>query len=314
MTENKSIKFKLDGTDIEAMPGESILQVANRSGIEIPQLCFKQGFRVEGNCRACMVEIDGERVLAASCCRQPEPGMDVKSTSLRARSAQKMVVELLMSDMPKQQLSDSSMPSEFDNWCEKLDINQTRFKARVQPDSDLSNPAIEVNLSRCIQCTRCVRACREEQVNGVIGFASRGHKTKVVFDLDDELAVSSCVSCGECVQACPTGALKNRHENSHCIPHKKVDTACPYCGVGCLLTYNVHKGKITHVDGRDGPSNHSRLCVKGRFGFDYINHPGRLTRPLIRRDGVNKTSQLIPRSELGRSTGFCGKWTNYYSS
>jgi len=298
MTENKSIKFKLDGTDIEAMPGESILQVANRSGIEIPQLCFKQGFRVEGNCRACMVEIDGERVLAASCCRQPEPGMDVKSTSLRARSAQKMVVELLMSDMPKQQLSDSSMPSEFDNWCEKLDINQTRFKTRVQPDSDLSNPAIEVNLSRCIQCTRCVRACREEQVNGVIGFASRGHKTKVVFDLDDELAVSSCVSCGECVQACPTGALKNRHENSHCIPHKKVDTACPYCGVGCLLTYNVHKGKITHVDGRDGPSNHSRLCVKGRFGFDYINHPGRLTRPLIRRDGVNKTSQLIPPQEM----------------
>lgn len=294
------INFMLDGHSLEAVEGESILQAAACANIQIPHLCFKQGYRADGNCRACMVEIKGERVLAASCCRQPVEGMEVHSTNERARKAQKMVLELLRSDMPEKAEPPLTGSSELDNWCEKLKITSTRFKGRQVTRSDLSNPAIAVNLSACIQCTRCVRACREVQVNDVIGMAYSGSQSKIVFDLDDEMGHSSCVSCGECVQVCPTGALMPAHENSHLLSDKKVETACPYCGVGCLLTYNVKDGKITHVDGRDGPSNNSRLCVKGRYGFDYIHHSGRLTKPLIRRDGVEKTADLVSQQDLDK--------------
>src|SRR5690606_4292467 len=145
-----------------------------------------------------------------------------------------------------------------------------------------------VNLDACIQCTRCVRACREEQVNDVIGFAFRGRHALPVFDLADPMGESTCVACGECVQACPTGALMPRTLVGPQQVDRKVDSVCPFCGVGCLLTYNVKDGRIVSVDGRDGPANHGRLCVKGRFGFDYVHHPHRLTRPLIRKPGVPK--------------------------
>ncbi len=297
-SKNSMVNFTLNGQPISAPKGESILQAATRAQIEIPYLCFKEGYRADGNCRACMVEIKGERTLAASCCRQPVEGMVVHSSNQRVRASQKMVLELLKSDMPDQGKSAFRQLSELDSWCDKLGIGKPRFKSRKNPDSDLSNPAIAVNLSACIQCTRCVRACREEQVNDVIGFAFSGSHSKITFDLDDEMGHSSCVSCGECVQACPTGALMPAHEKSHLQADKKVDTACPYCGVGCLLTYNVRDGRITHVDGRDGPSNKSRLCVKGRYGFDYIHHPGRLTKPLIRREGIKKTAELVPQQDL----------------
>ena len=299
-SKENNINFTLDGIEIEAFKDESILLAAKRAQIEIPNLCFKESFPAEGNCRACMVEIEGERVLAASCCRQPTDGMVVNSANNRARTAQKMVLELLKSDMPQPDEGTLKQSSEFESWCNKLDIGKPRFDAHQQPDGDSSNPAIVVNLSACIQCTRCVRACREIQVNDVIGFAFSGSHSKIVFDLDDEMGTSSCVSCGECVQVCPTGALKNKLENTDLVTDKKVDTACPYCGVGCLLTYNVSEGKITHVDGRDGPANKNRLCVKGRYGFDYIHHPGRLTKPLIRREGVSKTEKLVPQSDINK--------------
>ena len=185
---------------------------------------------------------------------------------------------------------------------------------REQPTADLSHPAMAVNLDACIQCNRCVRACREEQVNDVIGYALRGAHSEIVFDLGDPMGDSTCVACGECVQACPTGALMPKTQIGSQVVDKKVDSVCPFCGVGCLLTYNVKDNKIVSVDGRDGPANHSRLCVKGRFGFDYAHHPQRLTVPLIRKAGVpkNPSRQLprpgrlarsVPRSHLGRSAG-----------
>lgn len=292
------ITFILNNQQLEAENGESILQAAQRAGIDIPHLCFKQNYRADGNCRACMVEIKGERALAASCCRQPIDGMVVHSSNERARKSQKMVLELLRSDMPEQGKDPFTSLSELDIWCEKLEVRKSRFEGRKLSASDQTNPAISVNLSACIQCTRCVRACHEIQVNDVIGFAFSGSQSKIVFDLDDEMGLSSCVSCGECVQACPTGALMPAHENSHVIADKKIDTACPYCGVGCLLTYNVKDNRIIHADGRDGPSNNSRLCVKGRFGFDYIHHSGRLTRPLIRREGVKKSKNLVLQQDM----------------
>jgi len=296
--EQQTIRFKLDGREADALPGETILQAAIRLGTEIPYLCYKEGYRPDGNCRACVVEIKGERALAPSCCRRPTDGMEVSSASERARHSQKLVLELLLSDMPSQGRSPYTPRSELDHWVERLELGRPRFPGRQQPRADLSHAAIAVNLDACIQCTRCVRACREEQVNDVIGYAFRGLHSQIVFDLDDPMGVSTCVACGECVQACPTGALMPAENAGLVRSDKKVASSCPYCGVGCLLTFNVKDNKIYYVEGRDGPSNHGRLCVKGRFGFDYVHHKERLTQPLIRRDGVPKSPKLIFPEEV----------------
>ena len=284
-----ALKFEINGREVEALPHETLIAVADREGIDIPRLCFKPGMEEVGNCRSCMVEIDGERVLAPSCCRYPTPGMKVSTDSKRAVAAQKMVLELLMSDMPE---TEYTRHNELDFWAGKMALGRPRFAARAQVAPDASHAAITVNLDACIQCTRCVRACRDEQVNDVIGFAFRGESSKIVFDMDDPMGASTCVACGECVQACPTGALMPAREAALSVPDKKVDSVCPYCGVGCQLTYNVKDNKILFVEGRDGPANHGRLCVKGRYGFDYAHHPHRLTKPLVRRAGVPKTGDF----------------------
>ncbi len=279
------IEFKVNGQQVIGNSNETIIQTAKRYGIEIPHLCYKQGMRPDGNCRACMVEIKGERVLAPSCCRKPSPAMEVITNNERALASQKMVLELLLSDIPKKR---HTLNSELDQWAAKLKVAKPRFAPRHQPEADLSHYGMAVHLDSCIQCTRCVRACREEQVNDVIGYAFRGEHSKIVFDLDDPMGDSTCVACGECVQACPTGALMPARGVGMVKPDKQVHSVCPFCGVGCQMTYNVKNNQILYVDGRDGPSNHGRLCVKGRYGFDYVNHKQRLTKPLIRKPGVPK--------------------------
>ncbi|MBK6862349.1 MAG: formate dehydrogenase subunit alpha [Ideonella sp.] len=295
-----TIAFTLDGRGVDARPGETLFEVAAREGIAIPHLCHGDGLRPDGNCRACVVEVAGERALAASCCRQPQAGMVVSTASARALHAQRTVVELLCADRPETPLR---ADSKLDHWARELGVNDSRFpRARQAPAPDRSHPAIAVNLEACIHCTRCVRACREVQVNDVIGFAYRGAQARIVFDLDDTLGASSCVACGECVRACPTGALMGAPSPSAprssplaqagAVAAKQVDSVCPYCGVGCQLTYHVQDNRIIRVEGRDGPANAGRLCVKGRYGFDYVHHRQRLTRPLIRKPGAAKRADL----------------------
>ena len=283
------VSFSLNGVEVTARSTETILTIAKREGIDIPHLCYMEGLEAVGNCRACMVEINGERVLAPSCCRAPTAGMTVTTNSQRAVASQKLVLELLLSDMPE---TDYTRHNEVDLWAAKLSIGKPRFAAREPVRQDLSHPAIAVNLDACIQCTRCLRACRDEQVNDVIGLAFRGDEAKIVFDMDDPMGASTCVACGECVQACPTGALMPAREVALAVPDKQVKSVCPYCGVGCQLTYNVKDNKILFVEGRDGPANHGRLCVKGRYGFDYAHHPHRLTKPLIRRADAPKNGEF----------------------
>jgi formate dehydrogenase major subunit len=295
------ITFMLDGKPVEAFEGESILKAAERAGTCIPHLCYKDGLRADGNCRACVVEIKGERTLAPSCCRSATAGMEVQATSERVVKSQKMVLEMLLSDMPDtgykwNETDESQQHGELSDWAARMDVRvRPGLKAlrREQPASDVSHPAMAVNLDACIQCNRCVRACREEQVNDVIGYAMRGSHSEIVFDLNDPMGDSTCVACGECVQACPTGALMPKTQIGSQIVDKKVDSVCPFCGVGCLVTYNVKDNVIVSVDGRDGPANHNRLCVKGRFGFDYAHSPQRLTVPLIRKAGVPKDPELL---------------------
>ncbi|HTT09475.1 MAG TPA: formate dehydrogenase subunit alpha [Burkholderiaceae bacterium] len=296
------VTFQLDGNAVEALEGETILQAADRRGVTIPRLCYAPGYRPDGNCRSCMVEIEGERTLAPSCCRTVTANMKVRATSERALKSQKMVLEMLLSDMParghKWIGDDATRPhGELSDWAERMNVvvrPALAAIARAQPAPDLSHPAMAVNLDACIQCTRCVRACREEQVNDVIGFAHRGDHSAIVFDLQDGMGDSTCVACGECVQACPTGALMPKSHIGAQAVDRKVDSVCPFCGVGCQITYNVKSERIVSVDGRDGPANHGRLCVKGRFGFDYAHHPQRLTRPLIRKPGLPKDSDATP--------------------
>ena len=290
------VPFLLDGREVRAEPGETIWQAAQRVGVEIPHLCWlpQPGYRADGNCRACMVEIAGERVLAASCIRRPTPGMRVSTDSERARSARRLVMELLVADQPPRDRAHDP-DSKFWGWAERVGVAASRFPARQQPPPDLSHPAMAVHLDACIQCGLCVRACREVQVNDVIGMAGRGGAETVVFDFGDPMGASTCVGCGECVQACPTGALMpanllDADGVKRVAADRTVDSVCPYCGVGCQITYHVKGDRILHVTGRDGPANRNRLCVKGRFGFDYIAHPHRLTRPLIRRPDAPKTA------------------------
>ena len=325
------VQLTLDGHPVTAQAGETILQLADRLGVAIPRLCATDGLRPDGNCRACVVEIEGERTLAASCCRTVADGMAVHAHSLRARRSQDMVLELLLADMPEVgygQHRAAVTPTtardaadqphgELSQWATHFGISVRPALAALRREAvapDLSHPAMAVNLDACIQCTRCVRACREEQVNDVIGMAHRGAHTQVMFDLADPMGASSCVACGECVQACPTGALSVKlpvSQSAEPAPAptlRPVDSVCPFCGVGCQLTYQVQDGvpaaaspsatssvaptapssRIVRVDGRNGPANAGRLCVKGRFGFDYIHHPDRLTTPLIRKAGVAK--------------------------
>ncbi len=289
-----TIRFTLDGEEVEAQKGQTIWEVANGQGLVIPHLCHKPapGYRPDGNCRACMVEIAGERTLAASCIREPADGMVVTTNNARATTARKMVMELLVADQPERDVAHDQSSHLWD-MAEANGVSESRFPT-IEPERipllDDSHIAMKVNLDACIQCGLCVRACREVQVNDVIGMAGRGHDAYPVFDISDPMGESSCVACGECVQACPTGALMpssvvNEEQVGDSRDYdSETESVCPFCGVGCLVSLKVKDGKVKYVEGINGPANEGRLCVKGRFGFDYIHHPHRLTKPLIRRD------------------------------
>ncbi|WP_370230965.1 formate dehydrogenase subunit alpha [Cognatishimia sp.] len=291
---SERIKFTMDGQEVEAEKGLTIWEIANGRGLVIPHLCHKPqpGYRPDGNCRACMVEIEGERTLAASCIREPSEGMVVHTNTARAENARKMVVEMLVADQPAREESHDKSSHLWD-MADLNGVTESRFpkleEGRI-PLLDDSHVAMSVNLDACISCGLCVRACREVQVNDVIGMAGRGHDAYPTFDIADPMGASTCVACGECVQACPTGALMPATvvDENQVGDRKDFDTetesVCPFCGVGCKVSLKVKDNKVKYVEGINGPANEGRLCVKGRFGFDYIHHKHRLTKPLIRRD------------------------------
>ncbi|MEL6477522.1 MAG: formate dehydrogenase subunit alpha [Pseudomonadota bacterium] len=315
MTEDatkQTVRFTLDGVEVDAGADETLWQIAKRRGTTIPHLCHKDapGYRPDGNCRACMVEVEGERTLVASCIRKPSEGMVVHSQNDRSVKARKMVVEMLLADQPERDAAHDTSSHLWD-MADKQGVAASRFpkieKDRV-PLLDDSHVAMKVNLDACIHCNLCVRACREVQVNDVIGMAGRGHDAEIVFDFNDPMGASTCVACGECVQACPTGALMpasivdDAQVGNSKAYDREVQSVCPYCGVGCQLSFKIKKdaeGKdqIAYVDGIEGPANENRLCVKGRFGFDYVAHKHRLTKPLIRKpDAPSKGLNVDPNN------------------
>ena len=196
-----------------------------------------------------------------------------------------MVLELLASDQEEPE-------GDFKVWLDEMNVHASRFPSARERPTDQSHSAIAVDLNKCIHCKLCVQACHDIQGNNVIGMKGRGNKSTIVFDMSDPMGSSTCVACGECVQVCPTNALSPSTpitDELKASADEIVNSVCPYCGVGCQLALHVKDNKIMHVEGRDGPANHGRLCVKGRFGLDYVSHPHRLTTPLIRKQGESKT-------------------------
>ncbi len=299
-----TVTLILDGRDVTVPEGTTIWEAANGQGLKIPHLCHKPapGYRPDGNCRACMVEVEGERTLVASCIREVAEGMVVHSASERAEKARATVMELLLADQPAQEAAHDRSSHLWDMAAQQ-DVHESRFPALEEariPLLDDSHVAMRVNLDACISCGLCVRACREVQVNDVIGMSGRGHDSFPTFDFADPMGESTCVACGECVQACPTGALMpataldDAQQGDSKDFDEEVTSICPFCGVGCQVSLKLKGGKIKQVEGINGPANEGRLCVKGRFGFDYIHHPHRLTVPLIRKTGAEKGLNVDP--------------------
>jgi formate dehydrogenase major subunit len=292
-TVTQTLSVTIDGIQVEAPPGTTVYEAAQTAGIDIPVLCHAPNLQPVAVCRVCVVEVEGTRVLQAACIRQVEDGMVIHTQSDKVKRSRAMLVELLMSDYPKPgngasngQLGHNDLLLQL---AQQEGITAARFPARPFDNSrDLSSAVIQVDHNACILCDRCIRACDEVQNNEVIGRAGKGYRARIAFDNDLPMGQSTCVSCGECMAACPTGALIDKPLTLQVRPDqplKPVDSLCPYCGVGCSITYSVdtRSNTIVQVAGRASPVNHGRLCVKGRYGFDYAHHQERLTVPLIRR-------------------------------
>jgi formate dehydrogenase major subunit len=305
-----SIHLNIDNRSVAVPAGTTIWDAARRNGIDIPVICHSPKLRPVGVCRMCVVDVGG-RVLAASCVRPCEEGMNVQTSSEKVEKHRKMLTALLLADHPVPcEKEKTTHDDELDALARKYGLlsngkatSVLNFNPQCEfnnPKSkDLSSPVIAVDHQACILCDRCIRACDEIQCNEVIGRTGKGYATRIGFDLDLPMGKSTCVSCGECVAACPTGALTNKALTLPLIPRdqaKNVDSVCPYCGVGCAITYHVDEraNKIVWAEGREGSGNESRLCVKGRYGWDYAHHDQRLTRPLIRRD------EFYPKGPLSR--------------
>src|SRR5246127_971531 len=288
-----TVTLTIDGREVTTPEGATIWQAAKSAGVDIPVLCHDERFDPVGVCRMCVVDV-GAPAFAASCVRACENGMQVKTDTPELERSRTMLTKLLVSDQPPRE-RDPKQTTTADNellaLADRYELSQDDgLPCGSGRGADLSNPVIAVDHDACILCDRCVRACDDIQGNDVIGRSGKGYATRIAFDLNDPMGESSCVTCGECVAACPTGALTNKPIRGVPIqPREKlrqVDTVCPYCGVGCALTYHVddERKAISFAEGRDQPGSKGRLCVKGRYGWDYAASPQRLTMPLIRRE------------------------------
>jgi predicted molibdopterin-dependent oxidoreductase YjgC len=292
-----SVTVTINGKKVTAPEGSTILEAARQAGITIPTLCHHPDLSNVGACRMCVVSVEKARGLQTACTTPVFEGMVVDTESEDARATRKFVLEMLLSDHPN-----DCMVCEVNGNCELQNLvydykvtwpehNGARHSYEIAPDP---NPFIFIDRNKCILCSRCIRACGEIQNRDVWNFAFRGFKTKLVAGADQFLLDARCESCGQCVAYCPVGALYDKMSLGLARVNQvtKVRTTCSYCGVGCNFDLNVRDGKVVRVtSAQDAPVNSMALCVKGRYGYDYVGHPDRLTRPLVRRELLEDSGQ-----------------------
>lgn len=293
------IKFTLDNRELEVLDGTTVLQAARANGIAIPTLCDHPDLTPYGGCRLCVVEVEGARVPQAACTMPAANGMKVRTESPSLTQSRKTVLELLLTNYYDSSYTPSKDPAlnELAHWVQHYDVKLPESLKPKQPRYDVNsdpNPFVFVDLNKCILCTRCVRACAEVQGRFVWGLSDRGFDTRITAGADTTMLDARCESCGACVAYCPTGALDNKMSMELGQPDKKVMTTCTYCGVGCQFDLNVKDNKIIRVTSNpNAPVNGMHLCVKGRYGYDFVHHADRLTKPLVRKyllDGRPRTT------------------------
>lgn len=276
----------IDGKQIEVPAGLTVLEAARQAGITIPTLCYHKDLSPYGGCRLCVVEVQGARLPMTACTLPVTDGMVVSTETPLVTEARRTILKLLLSAYyDRGDNANDGRDNELTRWAEHYGINVAEAsakQARYEINTD-SNPFIYVDMNKCILCGRCIRACAEVQGRFVWGLSERGFETKVVAGLDEPMLEARCESCGACVAFCPTGALEHKMSIGLGKADEIVSTTCPYCGVGCTVDLNVKDGKIIRVTSSpEGAVNGMRLCVKGRFGYDFVHHEERLTKPLVR--------------------------------
>lgn len=284
-----AVKIKINGQTVEAREGQTILQVAREHGVVIPTLCYHKDLSPTGNCRICVVEVKGARTLQAACVTPVWEGMEIETASPRAIASRKLSLELMLANHPMDCLTcDTAGDCELQDLAYEYKVSVPEWGSkgtRYPADSD-PNPFIRVDMNKCIVCRRCVLACAEIQVRDVWGIARRGFEEHIVAGAGTTMLEARCESCGQCVAYCPTGALSNKMSYGLARKHQVqfVTTTCTYCGVGCQFDLNVRDGRVIGVSSNpNAPVNGMALCVKGRYGYDFIHHPDRLRKPRVRR-------------------------------
>jgi len=289
----KAVTISIDGRRVETAEGATVLEAALGAGIYIPRLCWQEGLEPWGGCRLCVVKIEGMRGMPPACTTRVREGMAVESDTPEVNAVRRIVCEMLIADHPSDCLScTSNQRCELQEVASYLGVDGKRLRSSAREfDPDESNPFFTRERSKCVLCGRCVRVCHEVRGVGAIDFAFRGHDARVDVCGSGLIMNSECESCGACVAACPTGSLRPKSEALP--PAREVLTTCPYCGVGCGMFLGLREGRIVSVRGEgSNPASHGDLCVKGRFGLDFVSSPERLTAPLIRRGG--KGGKLEP--------------------
>ena len=288
------VNINIDGQCYQAEAGKTILQVAKEHGIHIPTLCYHKDLSPTGNCRMCVVEVKGGRFLQAACVTPIWEGMEINTVSEKVMRDRKLTLELMLANHPVDcMICDVAGECELQDLAYeyKVDVPSWGAKGTRYPVNSDPNPFIRVDFNKCILCRRCVLACEEIQVRNVWGVAKRGFEEQIVAGADTTMLEARCESCGQCVAYCPTGALSNKMNYGVARAHqvRKVTTTCSYCGVGCQFDLLVKDNKVIGVQSNpEAPVNGMALCVKGRYGYDYIHHPDRLLKPRVRRYLLDK--------------------------
>lgn len=282
------IDIIINGKKVAAKEGQTILQVCREIGIDIPTLCYDERLEAHAACRLCVVEVEGMKNLTTSCSMKVSEGMVIQTHSDRVVEARKDILNMMWANHPNDCLTcEKSGKCELQKYCYEYDVKENiygGYKKRYTIDE--SNPFYYNDQNKCINCGKCVRVCDELQCTHAISFNERGFDTHVGVPFDIGIENSDCVSCGNCVSICPVGALMPKSKNKFRYwDVKRVRTTCSYCGVGCQMNLLIKDNKVVEVEPVNGPSNEGLLCVKGKFGFNFLNHPDRLKKPLIRKDG-----------------------------